>query len=59
MGDGEVVQIKHLGLDVKVMMTQEYFFELMGRLEKTEGIAKTSKYDSEQLMSDFEKASNK
>lgn len=31
----------------------------MGRLEKAEGIAKTSKYDSEQLISDFEKASNK
>ena len=37
------------------MMTQEYYFQLMARLEKSEGIAKTSKYDPEQLMSDFEK----
>jgi hypothetical protein len=54
MTDGEVYQIKHQGLDAKVMMTQEYYFELMARLEKAEGIAKTSKYDPEQLMSDFE-----
>ena len=54
MADGEVFQIFHRGQDVKVMMTQEYFFELKARLEKAEGIAKTSKYNSEQLMSDFE-----
>lgn len=37
MADGEVFQIFHRGQDVKVMMTQEYFFELMARLEKAEG----------------------
>ncbi len=59
MADGEVFQIFHRGQDVKVMMTQEYFFELMARLEKAEGIAKTSKYNPEQLMSDFESKMDK
>lgn len=54
MADGEVFQIFHRGQDVKVMMTQEYFFELIARLEKAEGIAKTSKYNPEKMMSDFE-----
>lgn len=54
MADGEVFQIFHRGQDVKVMMTQEYFFELMARLEKAEGIAKTTKYNPEKLMSEFE-----
>ena len=59
MADGEVFQIFHRGQDVKVMMTQEYFFTLMARIEKAEGIAKTSKYNPEQLMSDFESKMDK
>lgn len=59
MADGEVFQIFHRGQDVKVMMTQEYFFELMARLDKAEGIAKTSKYNPEQLMSEFENKMDK
>lgn len=59
MADGEVFQIFHRGQDVKVMMTQEYFFELMARLEKAEGIAKTTKYNPEKLMSDFESKMDK
>jgi hypothetical protein len=59
MADGEVFQIFHRGQDVKVMMTQEYFFELMARLEKAEGTAKTSKYNAEELMSEFESKMDK
>ena len=54
MNDGEVFQIFHRGQDVKVIMTQDHYFELMSRLEKAEVVVKTSKYDPEQLMSDFE-----
>ncbi len=59
INDGEVFQIFHRGHDVKVMMTQEYFFNLMARLEKAEGVVKTTKYNSEKLMSDFENKMNK
>ncbi len=54
MKDGEVFQIFHRGQDVKVMMTQEYFFTLMARLEKAEGISKKISYDPEKLMAEFE-----
>jgi hypothetical protein len=59
MADGEVFQIFHRGQDVKVMMTQEYFFELMARLEKAEGVAKIFKYEPEKLMSEFESKMDK
>jgi F0F1-type ATP synthase alpha subunit len=55
MTDKDVFQIPHPGHDVKVMMTQEYFFTLMARIEKAEGSTKTSKYNPDQLMSDFER----
>jgi hypothetical protein len=32
----EVVQVFHRGHEVKVMMTQDHFFNLMARLEKFE-----------------------
>ena len=54
MEDGDVFQVFHRGQDVKVMMTQEYFFTLMARLEKAEGIAKRTSYNPEKLMADFE-----
>jgi hypothetical protein len=54
MVDGDVYQIIHKGQDVKVMMTQEYYFQLMSRLEKSEGTTDVVKYDPEQLMSDFQ-----
>ncbi|MBI2519776.1 MAG: hypothetical protein HYV97_05145 [Bdellovibrio sp.] len=54
MKDGDVFQVFHRGQDVKVMMTQEYFFTLMARLEKSEGIAKRTSYNPEKLMADFE-----
>jgi hypothetical protein len=54
MVDGDVYQITHYGQDVKVMMTQEYYFCLMARLEKAEGTTRLVKYDPAKLMSDFE-----
>jgi hypothetical protein len=53
--DGEVYQIIQKGKDVKVLMTQEYYFQLMAKLEKADGSTRVTTYDSEQLMSDFEK----
>ena len=53
--DGDVYQIIQKGQDVKVMMTQEYYFHLMAKLEKADGSTRVTKYDPEQLMSDFEK----
>lgn len=55
MEDGQVFQVFHRGQDVKVMMTQEYFFNLMARLEKTEGSAKRTNYDPDKMMKDFNK----
>ncbi len=55
MKDGQVLQVNCPGQDTKVMMTQEYYLELMGKLEKNEGSAKVTKYDPETLMTDFEK----
>ena len=54
MKDGEVFQIFHRGQDVKVMMTQEYFFKLMARLEKVEGPVNRTSYNPEKLMADFD-----
>lgn len=54
MKDGDVYQVFHPGQDVKVMMTQEYFFNLMARLEKAEGVAKRTTYNPEKLMADFD-----
>ncbi len=54
MKDGDVFQIFHRGQDVKVMMTQEYFFNLMARLEKAEETVQRVAYDPEQLMEDFD-----
>ncbi len=58
MKDGDVFQVFHRGHDVKVMMTQEYFFNLMARLEKAEGIVKRTDYNPEKLMADFESKVN-
>lgn len=54
MKDGDVYQITHQSQDVKVMMTQEYYFQLMARLEKAEGSTHVLKYDPAKLMTDFE-----
>lgn len=59
MKDGEVFQIFHRGQDVKVMMTQEYFFNLMARLEKAEETVKRVNYDPDQLMEDFDEKMKK
>ena len=53
--DGDVYQIIQKGQDVKVMMTQEYYFQLMAKLEKADGSTKVTIYDPETLMTDFEK----
>jgi hypothetical protein len=53
--DGDVYQIIQKGQDVKVMMTQEYYFQLMAKLEKANVSTKVTKYDPETLMTDFEK----
>ena len=52
MKDGEVLQVFHRGHEVKVIMTQEYFFTLMSRLEKAEGVSKLTAHDSEKLLSE-------
>ena len=50
----EVVQIFHRGHEVKVIMTQNHFFNLMARLEKFENSGKTSKYDVDDLLAEFD-----
>jgi hypothetical protein len=50
----EVVQVFHRGHEVKVMMTQDHFFNLMARLEKFENSGKTSKYDVDDLLAEFD-----
>ncbi|MGB0452476.1 MAG: hypothetical protein ACPGJV_02080 [Bacteriovoracaceae bacterium] len=35
------------------MMTQEYFFSLMARLEKAEGSSRRTSYSPEKMMEDF------
>lgn len=52
--NSEVVQIFHRGHEVKVMMTQDHFFNLMARLEKFENSDKSSKYDVEDLLAEFD-----
>lgn len=59
MEDGQVFQVFHRGQDVKVMMTQEYFFNLMARLEKAEGSGKRTNYDPDKMMEDFNKKMRK
>ncbi|QDK42703.1 hypothetical protein DOM21_14840 [Bacteriovorax stolpii] len=54
MKTGEVFQIFHRAHEVKVMMTQEHFFNLMSRLERAEGTTKTTNYNPEKFMADFE-----
>lgn len=50
----EVVQVFHRGHEVKVIMTQDHFFNLMARLEKYENSGKSSKYDVEGLLAEFD-----
>ena len=54
MVDGDVIQITNGGDAFKVLMTQEYYFKLMARLEKAEGAIKRTHYDPDILMSSFE-----
>ncbi len=51
--DGEVLQIIHRGNEIKVMMTQEYFFAIMAKLEKSQFNAKSAPHNSDKLLSDF------
>jgi hypothetical protein len=53
--DGDVYQIIQKGQDVKVMMTQEYYFQIMAKLEKADASTKVTKYVPDTLMADFEK----
>ncbi len=50
----EVVQVFHRGHEVKVVMTQDHFFNLMARLEKFENSGKSSKYDVDDLLAEFD-----
>lgn len=54
MKNEDVIQVFHRGHEVKVIMTQDHFFNLMARLEKFESASKTSKYDVEDLLSEFD-----
>ena len=42
----EVVQVFHRGHEVKVMMTQDHFFNLMARLEKFENSENFSNFSN-------------
>lgn len=55
MKDGDVYQIIQKGKEVKVVMTQEYYFQLMAKLEKTDSSTRITNYDPEILMTDFAK----
>lgn len=50
----EVVQVFHRGHEVKVLMTQDHFFNLMARLEKFENSKVRSNYDVEGLLAEFD-----
>ena len=50
----EVIQVFQSGKDVKVIMTQDHYFNLMARLEKYENSGKTTKYDGEGLLEEFD-----
>lgn len=50
----EIVQVFHRGHEVKVVMTQDHFFNLMARLEKIENSAKSTKYDVDDLLAEFD-----
>jgi hypothetical protein len=54
MKDGDVFQIVHRGSEIKVVMTQEYFFRLMEKVEKAEGVEKVTPYNANKLMKEFE-----
>jgi hypothetical protein len=54
MNDGDVIQITNGGDTFKVMMTQEYHFKLIARLEKAEKASKRTNYDPDILMNKFE-----
>lgn len=47
----EVVQVFHRGHEVKVVMTQDHFFNLIAKLE---GAGKTSRYDVDELLTEFD-----
>lgn len=59
MKDGDVYQVFHRGQDVKVMMTQEHFFNLMARLDKAEGLDTRVKHDPEEIMNMFDQKMKK
>lgn len=50
----DVAQIFHRGHEVKVIMTQDHFFNLMARLEKFEKSTRISGYDVEDLLAEFD-----
>jgi hypothetical protein len=54
MKDSDVFQVFHRGQDVKVIMTQEHFLNLMARLEKAEGAGQRTAYNPKKLMAEFD-----
>lgn len=50
----EVVQVFHRGHEVKVVMTQDHFFNLLARIEKLEGAGQKSRYDVDELLTEFD-----
>lgn len=50
----EVIQVFQRGHDVKVIMTQDHYFNLMARLEKYENSGKITMYDSDGLLAEFD-----
>ena len=54
----DVIQVIHRGSPIKVIMTQEHYFELLTKIEAYEGTPTKptgGKFDTEALMDDFKK----
>ena len=50
MNGNDVFQIFHRGSEVKVMMTQEHYFDLLQKIERLEGDSRREQFNSEQLL---------
>lgn len=52
----EVIQVLHRGHEIKVIMTQEYFFLLQARAEANETAPKRTSHNKELLKEKFQKS---
>ena len=59
MDDSDVFQIFYRRGGVKVMMTQEKYFNLLQKIERLEGNTKRTEYNSEELLQKLSEFMNK